>query len=199
MKQDKMQHSESKNAHNKDDKKWSDKAGKGKGYSGYLSLGKIFMGKLKSNVWLMDSGASHHICFEKDDFYELKNTKETILWGNESTCNVLGKGIVKIILEVGGENVTITLNDVLYVPEFKHRVISLGAMSKHGWIFRTGRNCITGYVDKDVILIGKKTSENFFVIELETLRTSSANIKEESHNMILNMEDEDSDESTDKI
>ena len=73
--------------------------------------------------WLLDSGASHHICPHKDWFASYQTVNDGIvLLGDNHSCKTVGVGSVKIKMFDG---VIRTLTDVRHVPELKKKIISL--------------------------------------------------------------------------
>ena len=67
--------------------------------------------------WILDSGASHHICPHKDWFdpYQIVNDG-IVLLGDNHSCKIVGVGSVKIKMFDG---VIRTLIDVRHVHELK--------------------------------------------------------------------------------
>jgi hypothetical protein len=83
------------------------------------------------NSWVIDSAASCHISYDRDDFYEFEEASEEIEWGSESTCIVKGRGKVEINSMVGNRKSNIKLQSVLFVPSFKYKVFAMGATTKY--------------------------------------------------------------------
>ena len=69
--------------------------------------------------WLLDSGASHHICPHKDwfAFYQTVNDG-IVLLGDNHSCKIVGVGSVKIKMFDGFIR---PLTDVRHVPELKKK------------------------------------------------------------------------------
>ena len=70
-----------------------------------------------SNEWVLDSTCTFHMCPKKEWFYNLEESElGLVVMGNDQTCEILGKGKIKLKLLDG----TIRfLNEVRYVPELK--------------------------------------------------------------------------------
>ncbi|PHT33973.1 hypothetical protein CQW23_25773 [Capsicum baccatum] len=66
--------------------------------------------------WWMDSGATHHVCANKELFstFAPALVEKNIYMENSATAKV--KGIGKVCLKMTSSKV-LTLNNVLYVPE----------------------------------------------------------------------------------
>src|SRR5436190_15540950 len=66
-------------------------------------------------TWLLDSGASQHMSFRKHWFSELTETNETVCLGDDSVCEVKGRGTINIQKYVNGNWIDGRIDDVLYV------------------------------------------------------------------------------------
>jgi hypothetical protein len=106
----------------------------------------------KENAWILDSGSSNHISDRLDDFFEFEQLEDEIVWGQGNSCSVKGKGKVLCYAQIGKRLFGMRLNDVLYVPNFGLRVMSIGAAAQNGWKFQIIDGGIVGRVDgKDVL------------------------------------------------
>ena len=83
--------------------------------------------------WLLDSGASHHICPHKDWFasYQIVNDW-IVLLGDNHSCKNFGVGSIKTKMFDG---VIRTLTDVRHVRELNKKSISLGVLDSFGHKF----------------------------------------------------------------
>ncbi|KAK9714255.1 hypothetical protein RND81_06G081900 [Saponaria officinalis] len=81
--------------------------------------------------WIVDIGATRHICTNKDLYKELKDVdeKEVVYVGNSSKVPVLGIGKVHLKLTSGK---VLALNNVLYVPDMRRNLISGALLNKAG-------------------------------------------------------------------
>ena len=89
---------------------------------------------LVANVkeWVVDSGATRHICANKDVYSSYKpvgDGEEHVYLGDSRTAQVLGKGKVVLKLTSGK---TLALNDVLHVPSIRANLISVALLGKVG-------------------------------------------------------------------
>lgn len=86
-----------------------------------------------SDVWILDSGCSHHMCPNKDWFTNLEIIDHgTVLLGNDYACDKKGVGAIKLKLHDG---IVRELSNVWYVPDLKKNLISLGALEANGFLF----------------------------------------------------------------
>lgn len=84
--------------------------------------------------WIMDSGASDHMCFRKDWFitYETFHHPMPVRIGDGGCIQASGKGCINVEMfngEVWNQN---HLIDVLYVPRLKYNLFSTGAALDKG-------------------------------------------------------------------
>ena len=113
-----------------------------------------------SNVkgWWIDTGATRHICGDKNLFSEYKHMDdgEKLHMGNSSASNVEGKGNVLLKFTSGK---VVTLTDVLHVPEIRKNLVSGPILSKKGFklVFESDRFILTKagmYVGKGYLTEG---------------------------------------------
>ena len=113
-----------------------------------------------SNVkgWWIDTGATRHICGDKNLFSEYKHMDdgENLYMGNSSASNVKGKGNVLLKFTSGK---VVTLTDVLHVPEIRKNLVSGPILSKKGFklVFESDRFILTKagmYVGKGYLTEG---------------------------------------------
>ena len=82
--------------------------------------------------WVVDSGATRHICANKDAFtsYTSVGDDEKVVYlGDTRTAQVLGKGKVMLKLTSGK---TLALNDVLHAPNIRENLVSITLLGKVG-------------------------------------------------------------------
>lgn len=82
--------------------------------------------------WVVDSGATRHICANKDAFTsytQVGEGEEHVYLGDSRTASVLGKGKVLLKLTSGK---TLALNEVLHVPNIRANLISVALLGKAG-------------------------------------------------------------------
>ncbi|KAI9920740.1 hypothetical protein PsorP6_001030 [Peronosclerospora sorghi] len=84
----------------------------------------------RSEGWLLDSGASIHMCPSKNEVAELEILKNTIniTIANGSEVLAMGIGTVRVMLK----NETIKIEELLFVPDLDRRLLSIPALSRKG-------------------------------------------------------------------
>ncbi|KAJ4717700.1 Retrovirus-related Pol polyprotein from transposon TNT 1-94 [Melia azedarach] len=86
-----------------------------------ISINPIFC---SSRYWIVDSGATSHICFSKHDFLSMKPVQNAfVILPNQSRISVQHIGTVKLSSQL-------VLDDVLYVPQFKFNLLSVSALTR---------------------------------------------------------------------
>ncbi|KAL0451904.1 UNVERIFIED_CONTAM: hypothetical protein Slati_1168500 [Sesamum latifolium] len=86
---------------------------------------------VQSNDWWYDSGATIHVCNDKNLFkdYEIATEGQKVLMGNANTAAVLGKGSVEVHFTSGKK---LLLTNVLHVPEIRKNLVSAALLCKKG-------------------------------------------------------------------
>ena len=81
--------------------------------------------------WLLDSGASNHMCIHKEWFKSYKSINDGVLYmDNDFSCNVVGIGRIQIKMFDGTNRI---LTNVRHVPELRKSLISLGVLDTNGY------------------------------------------------------------------
>eukprot|EP00253_Pinus_taeda_P027941 PITA_27941 len=115
--------------------------------------------------WLLDSGASKHMCIHREWFKTYKSINDGVVYmGNDVTCNIVGIGSIQLQMFDGTTKI---LTDVRHVPELRKNVISLVALDTNGY-----KTVIQGGVMKiykGILLVMKsKKVGNLFQLEGRT-------------------------------
>ena len=82
--------------------------------------------------WILDSGATSHMCCNRKLFSELLSHDDTnsfVSFGDGH--RVISRGIGKVHLYLGKEKCI--LNDVIFVPELRYNLLSVSKLLKHGF------------------------------------------------------------------
>jgi hypothetical protein len=110
------------------------------------------------------------MCSEKAKFQEMRTLKvKTLNLAKSWSTKIVGSGTVKLSVE---ENLTVRLDETLYVPDLRSNLLSVAKMTEHGFevIFRrneaivtnpdTGKNVIVARRDKDMYYIDGSYEES---------------------------------------
>ncbi|KAK9131203.1 hypothetical protein Sjap_011690 [Stephania japonica] len=83
------------------------------------------------NMWYLDTGCNNHMCGEKGAFSYLDETfRSSVKFGDDSKISVMGKGKVTIQTK---ENSIHTIANVLFVPDLKTNLLSVGQLQEKGY------------------------------------------------------------------
>ncbi|GAA0184263.1 hypothetical protein LIER_31551 [Lithospermum erythrorhizon] len=114
-----------------------------------------------TDVWILDSGASYHICPKREWFSTYEQVDGgNIFMANNSVCKVVGIGSVKIRTHDGK---FCTLEDVRYVPLMTKNLISLSLLDRKGFSFKGEGGVINVCRGSEVILKGVKQGTLYFL------------------------------------
>jgi hypothetical protein len=84
----------------------------------------------RESRWLIDSGASVHICKDRDLLKDVKNVSETVVIGDGTEVVATLSGTVNLITTEKGKQ--LSLSNVLYAPEFTKNIISVARLTLNG-------------------------------------------------------------------
>lgn len=96
-----------------------------------------------NNVWIADSGASMHMTSHREYFSEFKpETVQFVKIADNKLLAATGIGKINIQVELSGKLYDRQLSDVLYVPDLKRNLFSVGALSNKMFSFHCyGQYC----------------------------------------------------------
>ena len=83
-----------------------------------------------SKIWVVDSGATRHICANKDAFTfytSIGDDEKVVYLGDSHITQILGKG--KVMLKLISRK-TLSLSDVLHVPNIRTNLVSVALLGK---------------------------------------------------------------------
>ena len=119
------------------------------------------------NEWIIDSGASSHMCNEQSNFKEfvqLQSTEKVAL-GDGSTLDVKGEGTIdmEMILQDGTRRVCV-LNNVLYVPNLAYNLVSVSRATDAGkTVDFDDSTCEFRNEEDEVIAFGSRRGTLYFL------------------------------------
>ncbi|KAJ4719824.1 Retrovirus-related Pol polyprotein from transposon TNT 1-94 [Melia azedarach] len=124
-----------------------------------------------NDVWILDSGASYHICPRREWFTTYEQVDEgNISMANSSVCKAVGIGSIKIRTHDGK---FCTLNDVKHVPLMTKNLISLSMLDNKGFSFQGEGGVLHVCKGSNVVLKGVKRGTLYF-LQGSTLSSSVA-------------------------
>ena len=101
------------------------------------------------------------MCLKKEWFYNLEESKlGSVIMGNDQTCEILGKGKIKLKLHDG---TFLFLNEVLYVPELKRNLISVGLLESKGFKIAMENGTLKVQRDALVVMMATRRRNMYFL------------------------------------
>ena len=83
-----------------------------------------------SGAWLLDSGCSHHMCPNRDWFFDFQELDRGVVYtANDTPCETTGVGTIHLRNHDGSTRI---LTDVRYVPSLTQNLISVGTLESKG-------------------------------------------------------------------
>ncbi|KAJ1386525.1 Retrovirus-related Pol polyprotein from transposon TNT 1-94 [Sesbania bispinosa] len=84
-----------------------------------------------AETWVMDTGASYHMTFNKELFSSFKEWNGSVKLGDDEELGVKGSGAVQIKMYDG----MVRTFDAWYVPSLRKNLVSVGTLEKQGYNF----------------------------------------------------------------
>lgn len=158
-----------------------------KEHKGEAIIAEVNLNSAKLNEWIVDSGATEHMTFNKDSFtqYETLSQPKTVKFGDNNWGEGIGIGVIKVETE---EAVEFSLTNVLYVPQLRRKLLSISAATKLGAKGIITNNSILLKSKKGNILFEAKEKNGLYRLNLKETIVSSPNeeadlISESSDNL----------------
>jgi len=112
--------------------------------------------KIPHHWWMADTGASSHMVRSKHFLMEIEPCNVPIQVGNGEKVIAKEKGTIKLQVDNGDQGLTITLKNVLYVPELIINIISLTKVIDLGFEVISDRKQIAIKHGKNIIRFDKR-------------------------------------------
>ena len=129
------------------------------------------------NDWIVDSGATSHMCNDRSMFMDLKQaeTDEKVVLGDGNSLKVAGEGTIDMdMLLDDGVTRGCALNRVLYVPELAYNLVSVSRAAESGkTVHFDDSGCEFRDQHGEVIALGARQGSLYY---LKFARKSQANL-----------------------
>jgi hypothetical protein len=106
------------------------------------------------------------MCSEKAKFQEMKTPKvQTLNLANSCSTKIVGSGTVQLSVE---ENLTVRLDETLYVPDLRSNLLSVAKMTEHGFevIFRRNEAIVTNPDTGENVIVARRDKDMYYTDEL---------------------------------
>lgn len=127
-----------------------------------LFVATCFTSRDSNESWLIDSGCTNHMTYDKALFKELRSTEtKKVRIGNGEYIHAKGKGTIAIASCSGTKFIT----HVLYVPDIDQNLLSVGQLMEKGYVLHfVNKACViedpSGHEIFKVKMVGKSFSLN---------------------------------------
>ena len=90
--------------------------------------------QVNNSGWIIDSGATQHMTFDKDSLSDYVEFKQPCIvnLGDNGKIFACGKGTYRLVADLEDGTQHIALHDVLYLPDLDKNLLSVRAMTKLG-------------------------------------------------------------------
>ncbi|KRZ83002.1 Retrovirus-related Pol polyprotein from transposon TNT 1-94 [Trichinella sp. T8] len=88
----------------------------------------------RSNLkWCLDSGASSHMCSNKEMFLSMKSMKRTLSLANNKSTEIMGTGTANLEIPGSDGMRSVKLHNTLYVPDLRSNLLSVAKITEKGF------------------------------------------------------------------
>jgi hypothetical protein len=137
------------------------------------------------NTWVIDSGATNHMCRERDRFVDFIDNDEnhSIHIGDGKILTSAGKGDVRIILK-NGKSARIT--SVLYVPGISTNLLSVNRLTSAGYNISFSNDRCNILLASKVVATATLSPDGLYRLDYSTPKdTEYANVSTNDNNAYL--------------
>ena len=115
--------------------------------------------------WLLDSGASTHVCNSPSMFEDIEPAYSSIIVGDDREVAVTGRGTVKLKVVADNKTNILRLNDVALVPDLGVNLVSTGRLESQGLKITTENGMSQISLNKELIGRAIRTADNPYLYE----------------------------------
>lgn len=131
----------------------------------------------ESSRWILDSGASAHMCYKRENFAELyEYTGSPLKLGNQEAIEVAGQGSILINKCVNGQWEKSILKNVLYVPKLRRNLFSEGVVSRQGYSIVKKQTDAYIYKDNKIVMCASLQNNNLYELKVKTIQNPMCNV-----------------------
>ncbi|CAD7012038.1 unnamed protein product [Ceratitis capitata] len=127
-------------------------------------LASATLNNLNRECWIIDSGATSHLCCERDLFSKYKECEEKIMLADAHCIEAIGVGEVN--LKCG--NLMVKLQNVLHVPSLKNNFLSVSKFLHYGLKVYFEKMQVIIKTEKGEVLMRAKRQDGLYVFRYST-------------------------------
>lgn len=132
------------------------------------------------DVWVLDSGASDHMCNRREWFQNYTDASTSVTIGNGTKIVARGKGDIDILAYDGNDWIQKQILDVLYVPEIHMNLFSSGRVMDRGYEQRSNNERCEFLEGENVVAVGVRRGGLyrmlFKIVESTEINVTMANV-----------------------
>lgn len=131
------------------------------------------------SAWIMDSGASDHMCHRREWFQNFTEVSTHVTVGNGERIGVQGRGDISVLAFNGSEWVRRRILDVLYVPDIHLNLFSSGKAMDRGHQMRSDDKRCEMMRNGDVVAVGVRKGKLYqmiFKVDAQATDAACANV-----------------------
>lgn len=117
-----------------------------------------------SDVWILDSGASDHVCKRREWFINFQEASSTVKIGDGNMIPVRGRGDINILAFDGTKWSEKHIANVLYVPDMHVNLFSSGKAMDRGLKMRCDKDRCEFIKDGSIAAVGARKGNLFQMI-----------------------------------
>ena len=120
----------------------------------------------KTDSWIVDSGATCHMCNSRSNFVEYKSldTPLKVKLGDGYAVDAVGRGVVVLRSKLpSGRSKRCKLRDVLHVPSLSYNLFSVSVAADREKTVRFGQANCQILDDKKLVAVGTKVGELYYL------------------------------------
>lgn len=124
----------------------------------------ISSGQFQKSQWLVDTGASQHMCHDRNlfaTFFPLSN--KSVIVGNGDSISAHGCGKVALQVHDGKKWIDTTIDNVLFVPELKTNLFSVNCVTDRGYVMITNDNKCKFLKQNKVCAVANRIGDMYFL------------------------------------
>ncbi|KRZ93244.1 Retrovirus-related Pol polyprotein from transposon TNT 1-94 [Trichinella sp. T8] len=91
----------------------------------------LCIGGRSNSKWCLDSGASSHMCSNKEMFLSVKNIKRTLSLANNKATEIMGTGTANLEIPGSDEMRSVKLHNTLYIPDLRSNLLSVAKITEN--------------------------------------------------------------------